>query len=91
MPERVEKLRLLLDELENELHSLESLDDQSREMLRETAGEIQAALQGEDAGRLQHQPLSDKLSETVAEFESSHPTLHAVVHRIIYVLGQMGI
>ena len=91
MPERVTKLHALLDELEKELHSVESLDDQSRELLKEAVGEIQSALQEDDTEKLQHQSLADKLGESVVEFETSHPTLHGVVNRIIYMLGQMGI
>ncbi|HUS38862.1 MAG TPA: DUF4404 family protein [Pirellulales bacterium] len=91
MPERIEKLRTLLDELEQELHDVDSLDDESRTMLKDAAEEIQAALQEENAANLEHQTISQKLGETVSEFESSHPTLHAVVGRIVDVLGQMGI
>jgi len=90
MSERIEKLRTLLDELEQELHGVEELDDETRSMLQEAAGEIQTALQEEDAN-LEHQTMSERLGDAVAEFESSHPTLHAVVTRIVDVLGQMGI
>lgn len=91
MPERMTKLRALLEELEQEIRGVESLDEQSRELLKEAADEIQAALHEEDSEKLAHQSLSEKLGESVAEFDSSHPTLHGVVNRIIYMLGQMGI
>jgi hypothetical protein len=91
MPERIEKLRTLLDELEQELHSVESLDDESRSMLKETAEEIQGALREDDTTTLEPQTMSNKLGDAVTDFETSHPTLHAVVSRIVDVLGQMGI
>lgn len=91
MPERIEKLRALLDELEHELHGVESLDDESRSMLKEAAAEIETALQAEDVSEIEHQTLSDRLNDAVSEFESSHPTIYAVVNRMVDVLGQMGI
>lgn len=90
MAERIEKLRTLLDELEQELRDVEALDDQTRSKLQAAAEEIQTALQEENA-HLEHQTVSTRLGEAVSGFESSHPTLHAVVGRIVDVLGQMGI
>ena len=40
MPEKIQKLRTLVDELEQELQGVESLDDESRSMLKEAADEI---------------------------------------------------
>ena len=91
MPQRIEKLRTLLSELEQELHEVESLDDESRLMLREAAEEIETALQAEDVATIEHHTLSARLNDAVSEFESSHPTLYAVVNRMVDVLGQMGI
>jgi hypothetical protein len=91
MPQRIQELRRLLDELEEELHGIESLDDKSRMMLKETAKEIQAALQKEDVTSMEHQTMSAGLNDVISEFKSSHPTLYAVVNRMVDVLGQMGI
>ena len=91
MPERIVKLRSLLEELEQELQAVESLDDESRSLLQETAGEIQAALQAESVEQMEHHSVSSSLTDSVADFKSSHPTLYAVVHRMVDVLGQMGI
>ena len=60
-------------------------------MLREAAADIETALQSEDVGTIEHQTLSARLNDAVSEFESSHPTLYAVVNRMVDVLGQMGI
>lgn len=91
MPERIQELRRLLDELEEELHGIESLDDKSRLMLKEAAEEIQVALQKEDVASIEHQTMSAGLTDAISEFKSSHPTLYAVVNRMVDVLGQMGI
>lgn len=91
MPERIQELRRLVDELEQELHGIESLDDKSRLVLKEAAEEIQAALHKDDVDSIEHETMSAGLNEMVSEFKSSHPTLYAVVNRMIDVLGQMGI
>jgi hypothetical protein len=91
MSEKIQKLRILVDELEQELHGVESLDNESRSMLKEATDEIQAALQKEDVEALEHQTMSARLNDVVSEFETSHPTLYAVVNRMVDVLGQMGI
>jgi chromosome segregation ATPase len=44
MPERIERLRVTLAELEQELAELDSLDQGSRERLEEVAGEIAEVL-----------------------------------------------
>lgn len=91
MPERIKKLRGLLDELEQELHGVESLDNEARELLKEAAAEIHTALQTDKIDEIPDQSLSARLDDAVSEFESSHPTIYAVVNRMVDVLGQMGI
>lgn len=91
MPERIEKLRTLLDELEQELHGVETLDEESRSLLKEAADEIQTALEAENVTEIEHDSLTARLNDAVSEFESSHPTIYAVVNRMVDVLGQMGI
>ncbi len=91
MPHRIEKLKTLLTELDQELQDVESLDEESRAMLKEAATEIQTALQAENVTEIEHESLSARLDDAVSEFESSHPTIYAVVNRMVDVLGQMGI
>lgn len=92
MPDRHEKLRGVLKELESELASLDSLDDASRAALEESLQEIIAALRKNEPGVLQRdESLADKLRDAADEFEHSHPTLFGIVTRTIDALGQMGI
>jgi chromosome segregation ATPase len=91
MPERLKKLQATLDELEGELHSLESLDPKTRELLEEAARDIQAALDTRDPDQFEPHSLREQLQEAARRFESSHPTLSGIVGRMINVLGQMGI
>ena len=90
MPERIEKLKATISELESELESLESIDPETRDVLEEAMQDIQTALD-KDVDQLEHDSLATRLKEAAEEFESSHPTLFGVVTRMIDTLGQMGI
>ena len=90
MTENIEQLRTTLRDLEAELASLETLDEETRAMLQEVAGEIQAVL----ATRTATQPpghVRGRLRDAIDQFETSHPTLTGVLSRLVDTLGQMGI
>ncbi|HEX5105103.1 MAG TPA: DUF4404 family protein [Pirellulaceae bacterium] len=90
MPDRHEKLRATLHELEAELRELDSLDDETRQLLAEAALEITTALtKGEKSE--QTQQVEGSLRERLEEFEASHPQLAMIVGRLIDGLGQLGI
>ncbi|MFV1967002.1 MAG: DUF4404 family protein [Pirellulaceae bacterium] len=87
----LDKLKATLQDLETELNSLTSVDDEVRELLEEASAEIQSAIHGKDPSQLEPHSLSARLSAAAEHFESSHPTLFGIVGRIVDVLGQMGI
>lgn len=91
MSETEQKIKAAITELENELGSLSSLDDETRQALEDAVREIQTALGPEESDDLQPQSLMDRLGATAQEFEESHPTLTGIVSRLIDGLGQMGI
>ena len=92
MPERLDKLRAMLAELETELESINEVDDQTRTLLVDAKLDIENALQEHDhPSQWEPQTIIDRLSETTQEFETSHPTLSGLVQRMIHALGQMGI
>ncbi|MBC8871054.1 MAG: DUF4404 family protein [Planctomycetes bacterium] len=91
MSEQVEKLKATVTELEEELQSLETLDDEAREVLEEALREIQAALNEEESAELEAESLMDRLNDATHDFEGSHPTLTGIIGRLIDGLGQMGI
>ncbi len=91
MPERTEKLRALIGELESELHHIDESDEESKELLREASREILEALQQQGPDGLEPQTFIDRLKETTEDFEVSHPTLASLVGRVVDALGQMGI
>jgi phosphoglycolate phosphatase-like HAD superfamily hydrolase len=89
MSEHHRKIQATVRELEDELHQLESVDDETRRLLKEALQEILAALEPE--ATLERESLMDRLRETAREFEGSHPTLSGIVMRLVDGLGQMGI
>lgn len=91
MPERMEKLKAVVAELEQELRSLETLDDETCEVLEAACREIQAALNPDEPGELETESLVGRLNDATHEFEGSHPTLTGIISRLIDGLGQMGI
>ena len=60
MPERIEKLRATIGELESELASLSEIDDETREVLNDAVSEIQTALK-QAPSNIEHQSLADRL------------------------------
>ena len=91
MPERLEKLRTALNELERELAGLDELDSRTRSMLEEARHEIETALYKQDPAQIEHVSLVDRLETAAQTFQVSHPTLAGVVQRMIDALGQLGI
>ncbi len=92
MPERLDKLRETVRELETELASLDSIDPETRSVLETALTEIREALRRKDAEALaRRDSLATRLQEAAEGFESSHPNLFGIVGRTIDALGQMGI
>ena len=93
MPHQIEDLRQTLRELEEELDQVDSLDDESRKMLESAAAEIHEALHKHAAQEKNIEPetWTEQLSDSVREFESSHPNLSRLVGNLINSLAQLGI
>lgn len=87
----IEKLRTTLEELQEELHAVEQLDPQTRELLVEAQTEMGRALHRDDPESLEKHSLIDRLERAGRDFDQSHPTLSRIVGNLIDVLGQMGI
>ena len=90
MPEQIEKLKSTLRELEAELASIDTLDEETRAALEEAVEEISQRLRKRDYAP-QPDSLAARLQDAAGEFETSHPTLFGIVRRTIDALGQMGI
>jgi chromosome segregation ATPase len=90
MPDRLEKLRATLHELEAELRDIDSLDDDTRKELAQAAVDIAETLtRGERSDQTDR--AEGSLRDRLQEFEASHPQLAMIVGRLIDGLGQLGI
>ena len=90
MAERIERLRASLTELQQELDSVDSLDEATREHLADAAAEIAATLR---RGKRTEQTIQaeSSLKDRLVDFEASHPQLAIIVGRLLDGLGQLGI
>jgi len=94
MSPHIEKLRESLQELRAELHSLDTLDAESRQLLEATQQELDDALRRDTPGTIEtieHQTIAEQLHQAVENFGESHPALSRIVGNIVDVLAQIGI
>jgi Mg2+ and Co2+ transporter CorA len=80
-------LREKLAELHAALQDASSLDEESREALREVMDDIRGAL---ERGH-KHESLVERLREAVDRFEGTHPALTEAAGRVIDALSNLGI
>ncbi|HTN75557.1 MAG TPA: DUF4404 family protein [Pirellulaceae bacterium] len=92
MTETAQKLRATLSELEAELRNVDQLDPESRAVLETALEEIQSALHSNTApGSIEPHSLGERLQISATEFETSHPALAGLLHRLVDALTQLGI
>ncbi len=91
MSDEIDKLRMALGELQQELETVETLDTETASALEQAIHEIHSALHPDEAASLQSDTLIQRLQDATESFESSHPSLTSIVTRIVDGLGQMGI
>jgi hypothetical protein len=87
-----ERLRETLRTLHGELESADTLDPQSRELLTRALNEIQSALdRGAGSSTDADAPWGDRLAETPARLEATHPGVAEAVRRVVDALAALGI
>ena len=91
MPERVEKLKAIVKELETELATLGAVDTESQAVLEEAIEDLRVALGKADPQSLESETLIARLRTAEEDFHVSHPTVSGLVLRMIDALGQLGI
>lgn len=87
MPDQ--QLRTLLDQLHGELEHADQLDDDGRALLRQLAADIETRLNAPAADETPS--LLDGLQNAIARFETSHPSLAALLEEALTALGNAGI
>lgn len=91
MRDNIAKLKNAVDELEQELNQLSSVDGEDRDVLERALKEINSVLHAYQNEQLEPASMMERLNEAALEFEESHPTISGVISRLIDGLGQMGI
>ncbi len=92
MPERIEKLKAIVKELEAELESLDTVDAQAQEILEAALEDLREALGKTDTAAIDSaDSLIERFRSAEDGFQVSHPTLSGLVLRMINALGQLGI
>lgn len=86
MPKKT--LALNLERLHEELSTLDSLDDETRESLAEIAADIERILGQQDP---RHASLPDRIEVLTVRFEASHPKLAGVLSEVADALAKVGI
>ena len=88
----MEGLRKSLENLHNELKKAESLDEESREMLRILTSEIQEILDRSELTKSKkHQRILANLQQSAQKFELTHPELAGAINIVINGLTSLGI
>jgi len=82
-----EQLKNKLSELKQTIGEMDSLDNESRELLEQLDQEIQTAL----ADKTLDDSINHRLEQQAVEFDSQHPNASVVIRDIIDMLGKMGI
>jgi hypothetical protein len=76
--------------LEAELCGLDSLDDETRDLLADAAAEIAAILR-RGKRPVPPRPADTSLHDRLVDFEASHPQLAGILSRLMDGLAQLGI
>ena len=90
MADASDKLRATLKELEAELTSADSLDDDTREQLADAVTAIAATIRRGKRSEATRQ-AEDSLQGRLEDFEASHPQIAILVGRLLDGLAQLGI
>ncbi len=86
-----EQLRKLIGDLHAELGAADEIDDDSRALLQQLAGDIQNLTVSESSASGHRDSAIDQLEDAVVQFETEHPRLSMVLGEILDALGKLGI
>jgi len=87
-----QQLDRTLEHLHSELMQIQLVDANDRKRLQQLMADVKELLEDEEeAPAHRYQRLSDQLSESIKQFEVSHPTVTGVMDRTIKMLARMGI
>ena len=82
----------LLEQLHQEIEHTRNVGDKEKALLRDLSGDIRKLLDRSDGYRKQPPPSTvQRLEETIDLLEISHPTLTAMMSRLLNFLSNAGI
>lgn len=81
-----------LEQLHAELQQFDAVNETDRELLLKLSNDIRGLLEERSsAGASQYRRLSERLRESVALLEASHPRITMIMGQVIDTLAKMGI
>jgi hypothetical protein len=81
------QIQNLVDQLESEINQLDSLETDKKQKLENLIQDIEKGLESDSLP----DELRESLSESVAEFEVSHPRMTGIINDIMVTLSNLGI
>jgi hypothetical protein len=88
---REQHLRQMLEQLHTEIQRAETIDDRSRELLRNVLGDIEDLLERKQQRGTHPVSIIERLREAVRAFEKTHPALTTAIGRVADALASLGI
>jgi hypothetical protein len=86
------ELHQSLEKMHKELHKVDSLDAESKNILLQIANDIKKLLEDSEEKVVEEKDdLISSLKDTAANFESEHPALAESIHLVINTLSNIGI
>ena len=87
-----QELQNLLEQLHNEIERTKSVDEKGRALLNHLESDIRSLLErsGDQSPKI-HPSTLRRLEDSIDYFEVSHPTLNAVLSKLMAVLSNAGI
>lgn len=86
-----EQLRRLVDQLHDELSDGQEIDAESRRLLTELTGDIEALVGEQPSAPEEHESALERAEEAAVGFEAEHPRLSGILREIMSALGRLGI
>jgi hypothetical protein len=87
-----QELRKLLEQLHSEIENSKTIDENSRELLRDLGADIGELLERSEGSHVQiRPPMVQSLEEAIVNLEVTHPALTTMISKILDTLSSAGI
>ncbi len=84
-------LQSIIEKLHSELASAESIDEESRELLKKLVKDVEELADDDGTGGAEHATTTGQLQNAAVQFESEHPKLSMALSEVIDALTRLGI